>query len=216
MDKRLHIWLLGMRKQAGYDSSTAQVMVPSGPIRDAILAYGGTIPDDILYVDADGGKGRENEPHITIQYGLLDRTPDRVRHAVADTGPIRIALGTVSRFCTNPLYDVLKVDVDSPTLHRLNALVVANVPYDSEFPGYHPHLTLAYVRKGKGKEFDGSPRLAGLKFTATTVQFRTLDEARTNISTLDPTKGREYLTDAIKELHLDLFRPHMQVSGPRD
>lgn len=199
MDTPLKYWLRSLVKTAKHSYSTTQVMVPSGPLRDAMLALGRGIPDEDLY-DDDGSKGRESEPHITVRYGITDTIPDKVVHAVSHTGPVRVKLGPVSVFSSNPSYDVLKLDVDSPALHRLNSLVDANVPFRSDYPDYHPHLTLAYVRKGKGNSFIGKEPFKGIRFAVHSMQFRNPLDERTDIPLLDPSKSRQYLKDELLEL----------------
>lgn len=203
MDTPLKYWLRSLVKQATHSSSTTHVLVPKGPLRDAILAFNKTIPEDDLYNDEEGDKGREDEPHVTVRYGITDTIPDKVIHAVSHTGPVRIKLGPISKF-DNPKYDVLKMDIDSPALHRLNSLVDAHVPVNEGFPTYKPHMTIAYLRKGKGKHLIGQHPFKGMSFTVTSMQFRNPLGESTNINLLDPSKSRQYLKDELLELMKEL------------
>ena len=197
-------WLRSLIKQAKHESSTTHVLVPKGPLHKSIIDLAKTIPDDDLYNDEEGDKGRETEPHVTVRYGITDTTPDKIVHAVSHTGPIRIKLGPISKFDTNPAYDVLKLDIDSPHLHRLNSLVDSNAPFKSEFRDYHPHITLAYVRKGKASHLVGMHPFKGMGFTASSLQFRNPLGESTDIPTLDPSKMRQYLKDELLELRKEL------------
>ena len=47
----------------------------------------------------------------------------------------------------NPKYDVLKFDVISPLLNKINKKLTKELPYTSDFPDYHAHCTIAYIKK---------------------------------------------------------------------
>ena len=107
------------------------------------------IPSDCLHEE-----GIETEPHVTVLYGF-HLSFDASKIAEVLPGSVSLKLGKVSRFeC--PEYDVLKVDVDSGDLEKLNAKL-AKV-FGSEITkskhNYHPHLTISYVKKGACKELD--------------------------------------------------------------
>lgn len=112
------------------------------------------IPDDVLAKD-----GREDEPHITIKYGIHDDTPEAVKEAVANFPPVRVRLGKASIFQANEAqaqrggeqYDVVKIDVESEDLHKLNALIANAIPHTDTHPEYQPHITIAYVQPGYGE-----------------------------------------------------------------
>lgn len=115
--------------------------------------------------------GIEHESHVTARWGLHFMTPSaRLRNALRDFGPITLTLGKTSLF-TGGDADVLKIDVDSPDLHRLYALVERLVPVHTTFPVYRPHATIAYLRKGMGKKHVGNASLAGTKLRFDSVQF---------------------------------------------
>jgi uncharacterized protein (TIGR02996 family) len=117
-----------------------------GPAADAIRRMGAAVADDELADD-----GREDQIHITTLFGLHPEvTADDVARAVADFGPVRYRLGRVSAFYgkdSGKDYDVLKVDVESPDLHRLHD-TIAELPNTQSHAEYHPHATIAYVKAG--------------------------------------------------------------------
>ena len=135
-----------------------------GTLENDLLAWGkANVPDDAL----DPNEGREIETHVTVYYGFnLDFDSVRLMVMLRNHGEVSFTLGKVSRFeC--PDYDVLKVDVDSPQLERLNrdiGRVFAKDVTPSEHE-YHPHVTIAYVQKGACKGLDGSAEFAGRKVT---------------------------------------------------
>ncbi len=94
-------------------------------------------------------KGRETEPHITVKFGLHTNDPEVVRRAVQDCAPIAIQLGAASHFQSDA-YDVVKIDVQSESLHALNRHICENLETTDTYPDYKPHITIAYVRPGLG------------------------------------------------------------------
>lgn len=111
------------------------------------------IHDDDLYHEFDeNGKdeyGREDECHVTVRYGFVEDLNElEVRQLLKGQKEFLIEVNGVDTFNTNPKYDVVKFNVSSPLLKRLNDLS-GIYPNKSNFPDYHPHLTLAYVKKGK-------------------------------------------------------------------
>tara|TARA_R110000765_G_scaffold7963_4_gene26106 strand:+ start:113326 stop:113907 length:582 start_codon:yes stop_codon:yes gene_type:complete len=96
--------------------------------------------------------GFEDEPHITCQYGFHGSvTVDEITEFIQtiDT-PIKVALGDITRF-TQDAYDVIKMDIISKDLHDLSDKIRKHFKETLEvaFPEYQPHMTLAYVKKGK-------------------------------------------------------------------
>lgn len=107
-----------------------------------------------VYAGDDGTYGLENEPHVTVLYGLLPEVhPDLVcRICDAFDGPIEVSLEGVSAFTDSDDYDVLKVDVESEKLRELNK-VLRNLPYESEYTEYNPHMTIAYLKSGCAQKY---------------------------------------------------------------
>lgn len=154
------------------------VMAPAPPdLAAAIINWGQmyVLDDEIFYGD-EPGFGREDEPHVTVKYGLHDATPSpALLKIIEETQPFEIAIGMASLFEAEK-YDVLKFDVDSEALRALNARISAELPVTDTHPEYHPHLTVAYVQKGTARELIGKPLLdasapASLRFLVKAVLF---------------------------------------------
>jgi hypothetical protein len=78
-----------------------------------------------------------------------------------DPVPIRIKLGATTLFENDDKpYDVVKIDVESADLAHLNSWVANKLECTDKYPEYHPHITLAYVKKGLGKKYTGDRRSA--------------------------------------------------------
>jgi len=163
--------------EASYKYGTTDITVP-GEFGDFLIQWGElNIPDDVLFVEEDGGAGREKEPHITVKYGLeVNDVPEALREVAATTKPFAVKLLNVSLFTTNPKFDVVKLGVQSAALHELNRRISDVVPHQDTYPTYNPHLTIAYVQKGtcdhlEGEDpfKDGVPRefmVSGMNFKA--------------------------------------------------
>lgn len=110
-----------------------------------------------------GEEGREDIPHVTVKYGVHFQTPSRrLRDALRRVGPVTITFGKTSLF-ENEDADVLKVDIVSPDLRRLNKLISRLLPTNDTHPIYMPHATLAYLKPGRGKKYSGNGALSGQK-----------------------------------------------------
>lgn len=110
------------------------------------------IPDDILYFEEGQEYGREVEPHVTIKFGLTQTySKDKIGEVFSKIEPFKITLIAIDIF-SNPKFDVVKFNVESDVLKKLNSLF-SKLPNEDEHPIYHPHMTLAYVKPGEGKRF---------------------------------------------------------------
>lgn len=107
---------------------------------------------DQINKDDLAGDGIEDESHITVLYGLdKDVTVEEVEKALDG-----ITLGTVSAYRVsvfeNDKEDVVKFDIDCSGLRKANEKL-RTLHYTNDFDEYDPHLTIAYVKPGKGKKY---------------------------------------------------------------
>jgi hypothetical protein len=171
---------------AVHDYSSTQVNLPDH-ISTPLQEFGKTIPEEQLAKD-----GRDQEPHVTALYGLHTEDPEDVRKLLADQGPITVKLGKASIFPAAETEssrggagasDVLKVDVDSPDLHKINA-ILAQLPHTNDFPQYHPHVTIAYLQPGQGEQYNGReiPGVTGQEITLKSLTFSGKDGKKTEIA----------------------------------
>ena len=108
--------------------------------------------NDIFTKDGDRTFGLETEPHVTLLYGLHpDIDHEEVVKTCQNQKYPNLTLKNASCF-NNDEYDVLKFDVDSPELHKVNA-ELSKFPHTTNFPDYHPHSTIAYLKKGAGQKY---------------------------------------------------------------
>lgn len=110
------------------------------------------IPDDVLFHEEGQEYGRENECHITVKFGLTNHySKEAMGKVMEKIEPFSAVLEKIDLF-SNPKFDVVKYNVVSEELNKLNKLF-SKLPNKDEHPIYHPHLTIAYVKPGEGKRF---------------------------------------------------------------
>lgn len=125
----------------------------------------GAIPNDRVYETPDGERGKEDEVHVTIKYGIHTKDVDAIREMLQDWPALKATLRNVSSFCNEDSV-VLKLSVQSEDLVRLNAQIRKVLECTDTYPEYRPHITLAYLKKDESDpyyfrdyftdEFDGT------------------------------------------------------------
>lgn len=114
-------------------------------------------PEDI-YEDPTGEEeyGYETEAHVTVLWGIHFDTvsiDNIVKTFYNINHPYLLEIKEISIF-ENDKYDVVKFDVipDKRLLH-LRDYCINTFENTQTFEGYHPHMTIAYVKKGKGSKY---------------------------------------------------------------
>lgn len=97
-------------------------------------------------------KGREQEPHITVRYGLHADKADEVRGVIESFPPTFYVVAPQVSIFEGEEFDVVKLDVHSPDLHKIHE-ALGKIPHTDTHAEYKPHITLAYVQPGKGKDY---------------------------------------------------------------
>jgi len=82
----------------------------------------------------------------------------------------------------NEKYDVLKFDMLGMCLHLAND-ELKKLPFTSEYPKYHPHMTVAYLKPGAGKKYTNnlSKKAHGRALVPTNVIFSQPNGKKTQI-----------------------------------
>jgi len=165
--------------EAQKELSSTQIDIPKEDER-LFIDFANSIPEDELYIpkeedkpegfNAYNGYGRETEPHVTVLYGLTRHRPRQVTRLVKDFGEVSMEFAKTSLFESKE-YDVLKVEVKSETLKKLNKLLTDNVKYENDHPDYKPHLTIAYLKKGEGKKYVGDDKFKDIKIISSQLVF---------------------------------------------
>ncbi len=159
------------KKGVSYDFSSVQLVMPPD-IAKRCREWGQKYiaPSDLV---SDGGtKGREDEMHVTVKFGLHTTSPKEVEKLLSGFGSLTVRLGDVSRFTPRGKeFDVVKIEVLGEKLHQLHHLIGDNVENSDEHSEYRPHMTLAYVKSGECRELSGRDDLKGLKIKIDQVEF---------------------------------------------
>lgn len=130
------------------------------------------------------GDGKVTEPHVTVLYGFSFDDLTEVAEIVRGSGPVDLTFGVVTTFPPTESSDqaeVLKVDINSPSLDRLHRMLASRIPHVSAHGGYSPHLTVAYVKPGRGVLYEGASDMAGLEATFSVAVFEDRFGVRTEI-----------------------------------
>jgi 2'-5' RNA ligase len=113
--------------------------------------------EDIYEGTSDDPYGLETEPHVTILYGLHEEVNiPKIREKIKNIDIEKCILTNPSLF-ENEQFDVLKFDVKyfegkSKFLHLMNKNL-KSLPHTSNYPKYNPHMTIAYLKPGRGKKY---------------------------------------------------------------
>jgi len=123
-----------------------------------------------LYEDDTNKYGLENKSHITLLYGLHKGVSLKdVEDSLTNINiPAKLKLTKISLF-ENEKYDVLKFDVKIDSLGKINKKL-SELPYTSEYDEYKPHVTIAYLKKGKGKKY--TDKFKDLNYEVKTTKVR--------------------------------------------
>jgi hypothetical protein len=127
-------------------------------IQKMLLSFGEEIDVDDLYTkEADGGL--EKDCHITVKYGLLTNDVKDIKGRLSEEKGGSVYLGKSSIFegvayDGGDGYDVVKVTVESKDLSRIHSRL-NELQHNDKYPDYCAHATIAYVKRGTGKKYDG-------------------------------------------------------------
>jgi len=139
-------------KEVSHDYSWCYIELPK-VIQKKILNFGEQIEkEDLFEEEAEGGL--EMDSHITVKYAILTEKVKDVKNIVKKEKGGKVHISKSSIFETDN-YDVVKMSVESEDLQRLHSKI-NNLPHEDKYPDYIPHVTIAYVKKGCGKKYDGN------------------------------------------------------------
>lgn len=113
------------------------------------------INENDVYNNEENEYGIETFPHVTILYGIIHdkHTINILKNLLPPLNDIKIIGVSISSF-NNEEFDVLKIDIKSNILNNLNEMVKDSLEYESMYPEFNPHLTLAYLKKGTAFKYE--------------------------------------------------------------
>jgi 2'-5' RNA ligase len=112
-----------------------------------ICAFSLALPDADIFEpdDEEHGRVRPDEVHATIKFGIHSTDSSELIGLLSGQDMIRLVLRGVTAFHNDDCI-VLKVDVESEDLCRLNELVTSGLESTDTYSEYHPHVTIAYLQ----------------------------------------------------------------------
>lgn len=112
------------------------------------------LTNDEIYTEEGEDYGVENETHVTL-VPCLDNNLDleELKKLLPPLDKFVIMLNNISLFTNKENYDVLKCDAQSLILLDTNKKIREIFPSRSEYTEYHPHVTIAYMKKGMGNKY---------------------------------------------------------------
>lgn len=136
------------------------------------------ISDTDLYIDPkDPSYGREEEPHVTLIYGIHDIPDSDIVEDIKNISKPSIKFKKVSNF-ENDNFDVLKFDVESEDMIELNNFFKSKYPNTNSFD-YHPHCTIAYLLPGTSEKYFDKINL-NQEFTLDKIVYSKIDGSKLN------------------------------------
>lgn len=111
--------------------------------------------DDVYIKPYDESYGLEDNPHVTVIYGIHEDEidPETIANVIkANMKPITLKVEEVDIF-ENDEYDVVKYNV--PVTDELQSYrdLFMKFPNTQKYSEYKPHMTIAYVKPGTGKKY---------------------------------------------------------------
>jgi 2'-5' RNA ligase len=145
------------------------------PEAQAIRNFAYSLPDDGFIKHPETGEPHiEYKSHITVKYGLLPTDARSVAAVIGGSGKINGVFGKLGIFSTDK-HDVLFVKAHSTDLFRLNNKATTELPCIENEYQYSPHMTIAYLKPGEGKKYEGMTFFSGVNFSFNRVEYSDSD-----------------------------------------
>ena len=158
----------GAKKGTGFG---CLMLMFTNDLKKDFLKLTNQIDEKHLYKPEDG-YGRENEPHVTVKYGLHENDHDIVFQTLGKLPPVPIKFKKKVSLFENEKFDVVKLNISGSELRALNKRVSTVFECTDTYPNYQPHATVAYVQPGFGNKYlDLAADFMGEEFEITRLCF---------------------------------------------
>lgn len=107
---------------------------------------------DVARINGVLGREKYRDVHVTLLYGLHKKvTLDDIKEEIDDL-PVRNVITNKVSYFEGSDNDVLKFEMNYEFFKKFNK-ALRKLDHTNTFPNYIPHMTIAYVKKGKGKYY---------------------------------------------------------------
>ena len=128
----------------------------SSKIKDIHTKVADEIDEKDLYTikqgKGDWSYGIEDKPHITVKFKIPFDNPNKIIKILENMEGGNVSIQDIQIF-EQDKYDVLVVECKSNTLNKLHKQLTDKLDIPDDYPDYIPHVTIAYFKKGKAKQY---------------------------------------------------------------
>jgi 2'-5' RNA ligase len=161
-------------EEGRFEKGSTQINVdPQSEVGQAHAAAVAAIPEEHLMPTDFGGnpKGREDQPHVTVRYGLKYDSPEaieKIKEAASQIQPFEVPIGKTDTFPPSEHSDgavpvIARLETTPELVALRKAMEAAGEFHKDTFPEYKPHITLAYVKPEVADQYKGGNQLEGQK-----------------------------------------------------
>lgn len=147
-------------------------------ITDDIISWG---YDNILFDHLYENMGREHFIHLTVLPEVKKKSFQKIKEAIIGESKFKCIFGDISIFSTNSKFDVVKIDIINDEVKKLNKILASYLESNSFYSYYCPHVTIAYVKKGCGKFYNGDKYFSKKFFEIDELTYSDLNELNQKI-----------------------------------
>ena len=122
-------------------------------------------PDDVYHHPTDPSYGLEDNPHVTLKFGLHPEIEDsQIEEIVNKFKGQNLSLDIlgIDSF-KNKDFDVVKFKVNPTAELKAINQELSKLPNSNQYPQFSPHITLGYVKSGFGKKYHDSDKKMNFK-----------------------------------------------------
>jgi 2'-5' RNA ligase len=167
--------LAKVKEGANPEYSWIAVFLPEELSKKIVSFAKETIDEKDLFLSDDPDDtneyGIEAESHVTIKYGITTDNKERVLRLYKDEKGGSAKMVSLSLF-KNERYDVLKFDIESKDLKRLNKIASKKIENEDKYPTYHAHCTVAYLKPDCGSKYLSFKEFDDKEFDFSEIIFR--------------------------------------------
>ena len=112
-------------------------------------------PDDVYHHPTDPSYGLEDNPHVTLKFGLHPEIEDsQIEEIVNKFKGQNLSLDILGIYSfKNKDFDVVKFSVNPTNQIKAINQELSKLPNSDQYPDYNPHITVGYVKPGMAQKY---------------------------------------------------------------